>query len=72
MKISKPFVKFLKDIRKKIRKKPKNSRENSKLKKKTQNSRKKLNVSEDCPSPDLPSGVKKKPELVLATDLAYS
>ena len=46
-----------------MRKKPKNSRENSKLKKKTQNSRTKLNVSEDCPSPDLPSDVKKKPDI---------
>ena len=33
---------------------------NSKLKEKTQNSRKKLNVLEDCPSLDLPSGVKKR------------
>ena len=48
-----------------MRKKPNNSRENLKLKKKTQSSRKKLNVSEDCPSPDLPSDVKKKPDLVV-------
>ena len=34
-----------------------------KLKRKTQNSRKKLNVSEDLSSPTLPSDVKKKPEL---------
>ena len=59
MEIRKPFAKILKDIRKKLGKSQKNSRENSKLKKKTQNSRKKLNVSEDCPSPDLPSDVKK-------------
>ena len=64
MEIRKPFAKILKDIRKKLGKSQKNSRENSKLKKKTQNSRKKLNVSEDCPSPDLPSGVKKKPALM--------
>ena len=64
MEIRKPFAKILKDIRKKLGKSQKNSRENSKLKKKTQNSRKKLNVSEDCPSPDLPSDVKKKPVLI--------
>ena len=52
MEIRKPFAKFLKDIRKNLGKSQKNS-------KKTQNSRKKLNVSEDCPSLDLPSGVKK-------------
>ena len=31
-----------------------------KTQEKTQNSRKKLNVMEDCPSLDLPSGVKKR------------
>ena len=41
----------------------KNSRKNSKLKEKTQNSRKKLNVSEDLSSPTLSSDVKKKPGL---------
>ena len=38
---------------------PKTQEKNSKLKEKTQNSRKKLNVSEDLSSPTLPSDVKK-------------
>ena len=42
---------------------PKTQEKNSKLKEKTQNSRKKLNVSEDLSSPTLPSDVKKKPAL---------
>ena len=43
-----------------IKLKEKNQAKYSKLKQNTQNSRKKFNVSEDCPSLDLPSGVKKK------------
>ena len=43
----------------KLKKNPKFSWKNSKLKQKTQNSRKKLKVREDFPSPNLPSGVKK-------------
>ena len=61
--VRKPFAKNLKDIRKKLGKCRKNSRKNSKLKGKTQNSRKKLNVSEDLSSPTLPSDVKKKPDV---------
>ena len=64
--VRKPFAKNLKDIRKKLGKCRKNSRKNSKLKGKTQNSRKKLNVSEDCPSSDLPSDVKKKACLIVS------
>ena len=45
----------------KLKKNPKISWKNSKLKQKTQNSREKLKVREDFPSPCLPSGVKKKP-----------
>ena len=44
----------------KLKKNPKISWKNSKLKQKTQNSRKKLKVREDFPSPCLPSDVKKK------------
>ena len=51
-----------------MRKKPKKLKR--KLKKKTQNSRKKFNVSEDCPSPDLPSDVKKKAWLTCMTVVA--
>ena len=39
---------------------PKTQEKFSKLKEKTQNSRKKLNIREDLSSPTLPSGVKKK------------
>ena len=39
---------------------PKTQEKFSKLKEKTQNSRKKLNVREDLSSPTLPSGVEKK------------
>ena len=38
---------------------PKTQEKFSKLKEKTQNSRKKLNIREDLSSPTLPSGVKK-------------
>ena len=44
----------------KLKKNPKISWKNFKLKQKTQNSRKKLKVREDFPSPCLPSDVKKK------------
>ena len=44
----------------KLKKNPKISWKNSKLKQKTQNSRKKLKAREDFPSPCLPSGVEKK------------
>ena len=37
-----------------------------KLKRNSQNSRKKLNIWEDLSSPTLPSGVKKKPALAAA------
>ena len=47
-----------------MRKKPKKLKRKLKTQEKTQNSRKKLNVSEDCPSPDLPSDVKKKPAIM--------
>ena len=47
----------------KWKKNPKVSWNNSKLKQKTQNSRKKLKAREDFPSPYLPSGVKKKPDV---------
>ena len=50
------FFKIQENISKNKRKSQKTWGKNSKLKEKTQNSRKKLNVSEDCPSPDLPSG----------------
>ena len=48
----------------KLKKNPKISWKNLKLKQKTQNSRKKLKVREDFPSPCLPSGVKKKPAIM--------
>ena len=47
----------------KLKKNPKISRKNSKLKQKTQNSRKKLKLWEDFAPPERPSGVKKKPLL---------
>ena len=42
---------------------PKTQEKFSKLKEKAQNSRKKLNIREDLPSPTLPSGVKKRPDI---------
>ena len=55
-----------------MKKNPKNSSKNSKLKEKTQNSRKKLKVREDFSAPERPSDViKKKPDLQNTSDLSY-